>query len=99
MSKKYKNFSADNIGKKEAEIPQENNFYFGKENYKLMLIGLVLIVVGFLLMMGPRRKYRRWKIRPKSLERGNFLYPQNPYCAAFSYRRFRRGSLRHLEAQ
>ena len=53
MSKKYKNFSADNIGKKEAEIPQENNFYFGKENYKLMFIGLVLIVVGFLLMMGP----------------------------------------------
>lgn len=52
MAKKNKNFSADSIGKKEAETPAENNFYFGKENYKLMLIGLALIVVGFLLMMG-----------------------------------------------
>lgn len=30
----------------------ENTFYFGKENYKWMLIGLALIVLGFLLMMG-----------------------------------------------
>ncbi len=27
-------------------------FAFGKENYRLMLIGLVFIVVGFLLMIG-----------------------------------------------
>jgi hypothetical protein len=52
MSKKNKNFNADDIGKKEIATPQENNFYFGKKNYQLMLIGLALIVVGFLLMMG-----------------------------------------------
>lgn len=27
-------------------------FAFGRENYKLLLIGLVLILVGFLLMIG-----------------------------------------------
>jgi len=27
-------------------------FAFGKENYRLMLIGLVFIIVGFLLMIG-----------------------------------------------
>ena len=53
MAKKNKNnFSADNFGSKEVEIPRENSFYFSKENYKWMLIGLALIVVGFLLMMG-----------------------------------------------
>ena len=31
---------------------QNNSFYFGKENYKWMLIGLALIIVGFLLMLG-----------------------------------------------
>ena len=30
----------------------EITFYFGKENYKWMLIGLALIIVGFLLMLG-----------------------------------------------
>ena len=29
-----------------------SEFAFGKENYKLLLIGLVLIIVGFLLMIG-----------------------------------------------
>ncbi|MDP2454526.1 MULTISPECIES: DUF3098 domain-containing protein [unclassified Kaistella] len=52
MSKKNKQFSADTIGKS-VEVSENNPFYFGKENYKLMLIGLALIVVGFLLMMGP----------------------------------------------
>ena len=52
MAKKYKNFSADHIGQKEVEVSHQNTFYFGKENYKWMLIGLALIVVGFLLMMG-----------------------------------------------
>ncbi|QOR74312.1 DUF3098 domain-containing protein [Cruoricaptor ignavus] len=27
-------------------------FYFGKENFRWMLIGLALIILGFLLMMG-----------------------------------------------
>jgi hypothetical protein len=51
MSKKHKQFSADSIGET-AEVSEPNHFYFGKENYRLMLIGLALIVVGFLLMMG-----------------------------------------------
>ena len=33
------------------ENPQ-NEFAFGKENYKLMIIGLVVIAIGFLLMIG-----------------------------------------------
>lgn len=31
---------------------EKNTFYFGKENYKLMLIGIGIIILGFLLMMG-----------------------------------------------
>ncbi|MDO4763769.1 MAG: DUF3098 domain-containing protein [Flavobacteriaceae bacterium] len=31
---------------------EKNPFYFGKKNFKLMLIGLGLIVLGFVLMMG-----------------------------------------------
>ena len=51
MSKKNKKFSADSIGKS-TEVSEHNPFYFGKENYRLMLIGLALIIIGFLLMMG-----------------------------------------------
>lgn len=52
MAKKKQNFSADQFGKKETTVPAENLFYFGRENFRWMLIGLALIVVGFLLMMG-----------------------------------------------
>ena len=38
--------------KNNQEREERNNFYFGKRNFSLMLIGLVFIVVGFLLMMG-----------------------------------------------
>ena len=31
---------------------KENTFYFSKNNFKLMLIGLGLIAFGFILMMG-----------------------------------------------
>lgn len=48
-----KNYSASNYGSPETEAKKENTFYFGKQNYKLMFIGLALILVGFLLMMGP----------------------------------------------
>lgn len=51
MSKKHKNFSADSIGKP-VEVSENSTFYFGKENYKWMLIGLALIILGFVLMMG-----------------------------------------------
>jgi membrane-bound ClpP family serine protease len=32
--------------------PDENKFALGKQNYKLLLIGFAIIVVGFLLMIG-----------------------------------------------
>lgn len=39
--------------KKDKNISAENNtFYFSKNNFKLMLIGLGLIAFGFILMMG-----------------------------------------------
>lgn len=31
---------------------KENTFYFKKANFKIMLIGLILISIGFILMMG-----------------------------------------------
>ncbi|RQP07665.1 MAG: DUF3098 domain-containing protein [Chryseobacterium sp.] len=36
-------------------VPEKKTepFYFGKQNYRLMLIGLGLLVIGFFLMMGP----------------------------------------------
>jgi hypothetical protein len=39
---------------KEPPVKTANTgeFAFGKENYRLMLIGLVFIIVGFLLMIG-----------------------------------------------
>jgi len=46
------------INKPEASGATKNTttglseFAFGKENYKLLLIGLVLIIAGFLLMIG-----------------------------------------------
>ena len=52
MAKKKQEFSAEQFGKTENKVSTENAFYFGKENFKWMLIGLVLIIVGFLLMMG-----------------------------------------------
>jgi len=50
MAKKNNKFSAEPVGNNAGE--SEPTFYFGKQNYKLMLIGLALILVGFLLMMG-----------------------------------------------
>ena len=52
MAKKNQKFSADQFGSEKEVAQTENAFYFGKENFKFMLIGLALIVVGFLLMMG-----------------------------------------------
>ncbi|MDR0559330.1 MAG: DUF3098 domain-containing protein [Prevotellaceae bacterium] len=39
--------------KKQEETPQKNSgFAIPKENYKLMIIGLAIIVLGFILMTG-----------------------------------------------
>jgi len=49
-----KNQSATKPAKEEQVLKTTNTgeFAFGKENYRLMLIGLAFIVVGFLLMVG-----------------------------------------------
>ena len=36
-----------------TENKEQTSFYFGKKNYQSMIIGLVLIALGFILMMGP----------------------------------------------
>ncbi len=38
-------------GKEDSNLPQE--FAFGKENYVLMIIGVVVLLTGFALMYGP----------------------------------------------
>ncbi len=38
--------------KQKSETTGLSEFAFGKQNYKLLLIGLVLILLGFLLMIG-----------------------------------------------
>lgn len=53
MAKKNKKFSADQFGQKEIITEKNQTFYFGKNNFKWMLIGLVTTLIGFLLMMGP----------------------------------------------
>ena len=72
MAKKYKSFSADTIGEKDADVPHKNSFYFGHENYKLMLIGLALIVVGFILIMGADANTVDGKYDPNSWNEGIF---------------------------
>ncbi|NOX47230.1 MAG: DUF3098 domain-containing protein [Chlorobi bacterium] len=52
MKKKETNKIAGNIDKQASAVSKSSQFAFGKENYKLLLIGLVLIAVGFLLMIG-----------------------------------------------
>jgi fumarate reductase subunit D len=38
------------------ENKEKLNFALGRENYKLLAIGFVIIVVGFLLMLGGKSK-------------------------------------------
>ena len=72
MNKKNKSFSAADFVKKEVDLPKENSFYFGPKNYKLMLIGLALIVAGFLLMMGADANTVDGKYDPNSWNEGIF---------------------------
>lgn len=69
MSKKSK-YAAD-FGKPENQTgssiaENENTFYFAKENYKFMLIGLALIIAGFLLMLGSDANTVNGKYDPAS---------------------------------
>ena len=52
MKNKDINKTLDNADKQTSTVSKSSQFAFGKENYKLLLIGLVLIAVGFLLMIG-----------------------------------------------
>lgn len=63
MATKTKQVSKTNVSPKEKTAPAAASratssgdtslaFAFGKENYRLLLIGLVVILVGFLLMIG-----------------------------------------------
>ncbi|WP_226064568.1 DUF3098 domain-containing protein [Kaistella polysaccharea] len=49
MSKKVKNTATKSYN---LPVEEKGGFYFGRENYKWMLIGLALIFLGFVLMMG-----------------------------------------------
>ncbi|MBN2807633.1 MAG: DUF3098 domain-containing protein [Prolixibacteraceae bacterium] len=40
------------MSKLNREHLQKETFALGKENYKLMIIGVIVIVIGFLLMIG-----------------------------------------------
>ncbi len=72
MSKKNQKFSADQFGSDKDAPQSDSTFYFGKENFKFMLIGLALIVVGFLLMMGPDANTVDGKFDPNSWNEGIF---------------------------
>ncbi len=52
MKKKDINKTPDSTDKQSSTVSKSSQFAFGKENYKLLLIGLVLITGGFLLMIG-----------------------------------------------
>lgn len=43
--------SKDKKNKASTSVPQ-GQFVFGKQNYQLMLIGLAVIILGFVLMYG-----------------------------------------------
>lgn len=62
MGKKTNKFSASDYGNEIKS--EERDFYFGKENFKWMLIGVACIVVGFLLMMGPDANTVDGKLNP-----------------------------------
>ncbi|MBS1571241.1 MAG: DUF3098 domain-containing protein [Bacteroidetes bacterium] len=72
MAKRNKEFSADSIGTVEKNNSTDNYYFFGKENYKWMLIGLVVIAVGFLLMLGPDANTVDGKYNPNSWNDGIF---------------------------
>jgi len=38
--------------KTESSAKQDDSFVFGKENYQLMILGFVVIIIGFMLMYG-----------------------------------------------
>ncbi len=74
MAKKKQKFSAEQFGSEVKNQDSENLFYFGKENFKWMLIGLALILVGFLLMMGSDANTVDGKYDPNVWNEGIFSF-------------------------
>lgn len=70
MSKQTKKTRIDTVSP--AIEKDGNTFYFGRENYKWMIIGLVFIVIGFLLMMGPDANTVDGKYDPNLWNEGIF---------------------------
>ncbi len=44
--------SKEKLSAKKVEVANEANFVFGKQNYMLMIVGILVIIVGFFLMAG-----------------------------------------------
>ncbi len=40
------------MAKKKKDAPRSFDFPFARENYRLLITGIVIIVIGFLLMIG-----------------------------------------------
>ncbi len=40
------------MAKKKKELPKSLDFPFAKENYRLLIIGIAIIILGFILMTG-----------------------------------------------
>lgn len=40
------------MAKKNKELPKSFDFPFAKENYRLLIIGIAIIIIGFILMTG-----------------------------------------------
>lgn len=73
MAKKNQKFSAEQFGAEKTPEVKEA-FYFGKENYKFMMIGLALIVLGFVLMMGADANTVNGKFDPNSWNEDIFSF-------------------------
>jgi hypothetical protein len=44
--------SKEKLSAKKIEVAGEPNFVFGKQNYMLMIAGILVIIAGFALMAG-----------------------------------------------
>lgn len=72
MAKKQQQLSAEQFGTNPIKADSTSLFYFGKENYKWMLVGLALVVIGFLLMLGPDANTVDGKFNPDAWNEGIF---------------------------
>lgn len=44
--------SKEKVSTKKVEATSDTNFVFGKQNYIIMILGLLVITTGFILMAG-----------------------------------------------